>query len=312
MNLTEPRELAPLLEAFLLASGKPQSLERLFELFEEGERPEPPVFKKALELLRKSCDGRAFELKEVASGYRLQIREKYSPWVGRLWEERPQRYSRAMLETMALIAYRQPITRGEIEDVRGVAVNSHIVKTLLEREWIRVVGYRDVPGRPAMFATTKGFLDHFNLKSLDELPPLAELRELEPDPILDFDDAPVPAHLQALADESAEPEEPKDETSFRTLLTELDSMEEGLKTDFDDLLREVAPIEVPEPEPEPEPEPVTEVQPQPQQPSAAELARERLRAAVAALEQRSAMSDEELEAQALAEAIEQERRELED
>ena len=312
MNLTEPRELAPLLEAFLLASGKPQSLERLFELFEEGERPEPPVFKKALELLRKSCDGRAFELKEVASGYRLQIREKYSPWVGRLWEERPQRYSRAMLETMALIAYRQPITRGEIEDVRGVAVNSHIVKTLLEREWIRVVGYRDVPGKPAMFATTKGFLDHFNLKSLDELPPLVELRELEPDPILDFDDAPVPAHLQALADESAEPEEPKDETSFRTLLTELDSMEEGLKTDFDDLLRDVAPVEALEPEPEPEPEPEIEAQPQPQQPSAAELARERLRAAVAALEQRSALSDEELEAQALAEAIEQERREQED
>ena len=318
MNLTEPRELAPLLEAFLLASGKPQSLERLFELFEEGERPEPPVFKKALELLRKSCDGRAFELKEVASGYRLQIREKYSPWIGRLWEERPQRYSRAMLETMALIAYRQPITRGEIEDVRGVAVNSHIVKTLLEREWIRVVGYRDVPGKPAMFATTKGFLDHFNLKSLDELPPLAELRELEPDPILDFDDAPVPAHLQALADESAEPEEPKDETSFRTLLTELDSMEEGLKTDFDDLLRDVAPIDAPEPEPEPEPavavavEVAVEIQPQPQQPSAAELARERLRAAVAALEQRSAMSEEALEAQALAEAIEQERRELED
>ena len=314
MNLTEPRELAPLLEAFLLASGKPQSLERLFELFEEGERPEPPVFKKALELLRKSCDGRAFELKEVASGYRLQIREKFSPWIGRLWEERPQRYSRAMLETMALIAYRQPITRGEIEDVRGVAVNSHIVKTLLEREWIRVVGYRDVPGKPAMFATTKGFLDHFNLKSLDELPPLAELRELEPDPILDFDDAPVPAHLQALADESAEPEEPKDETSFRTLLTELDSMEEGLKTDFDDLLRDAAPIDVPEPEPEPkpEPEPEIEAQPQPQQPSAAELARERLRAAVAALEQRSALSDEELEAQALAEAIEQERRELDD
>ena len=308
MNLTEPRELAPLLEAFLLASGKPQSLERLFELFEEGERPEPPVFKKALEILRKSCDGRAFELKEVATGYRLQIREKYSPWVGRLWEERPQRYSRAMLETMALIAYRQPITRGEIEDVRGVAVNSHIVKTLLEREWIRVVGYRDVPGKPAMFATTKGFLDHFNLKSLDELPPLAELRELEPDPILDFDDAPVPAHLQALADESAEPEEPKDETSFRTLLTELDSMEEGLKTDFDDLLRDVAPVDASEPEPEPE----IESQPQPQQPSAAELARERLRAAVAALEQRSALSDEELEAQALAEAIEQERRELED
>ena len=316
MNLTEPRELAPLLEAFLLASGKPQSLERLFELFDESERPEPPVFKKALDVLRKSCDGRAFELKEVASGYRLQIREKFSPWVGRLWEERPQRYSRAMLETMALIAYRQPITRGEIEDVRGVAVNSHIVKTLLEREWIRVVGYRDVPGKPAMFATTKAFLDHFNLQNLDDLPPLAELRELEPDPILDFDDAPVPEHLQALADESLEPEEPKDETSFRTLLMELDSMEEGLKTDFDDLLREEAAVseelqaasEEPEPEPAPELEPQPEVEPRL---SAAELARDRLRAAVAALEARATLSEEELEARALADAIEQERRDLE-
>lgn len=319
MNLTEPRELAPLLEAFLLASGKPQSLERLFELFDESERPEPPVFKKALDVLRKSCDGRAFELKEVASGYRLQIREKFSPWVGRLWEERPQRYSRAMLETMALIAYRQPITRGEIEDVRGVAVNSHIVKTLLEREWIRVVGYRDVPGKPAMFATTKAFLDHFNLQNLDDLPPLAELRELEPDPILDFDDAPVPEHLQALADESLEPEEPKDETSFRTLLVELDSMEEGLKTDFDDLLREETAVSVelqtaseepePEPAPEPEPEPQPEVAPRL---SAAELARDRLRAAVAALEARATLSEEELEARALADAIEQERRDLQD
>lgn len=239
MNLNEPRDLAPLLEAFLLASGKPQSLERLFELFEEAERPEPAVFKKALEVLRKSCNGRAFELKEVASGYRLQIRENYAPWVGRLWEERPQRYSRAMLETMALIAYRQPITRGEIEDVRGVAVNSNIIKTLLEREWIRIVGYREVPGKPAMFATTKAFLDHFNLKNLDDLPALADLREMEPEPILDLDDAPVPAHLQALADESAEPQAPREETSFRTLLVELDSMEEGLKTDFDDLLEQV-------------------------------------------------------------------------
>lgn len=240
MNLNEPRDLAPLLEAFLLASGKPQPLERLYELFEEAERPGPSVFRKALQLLGKSCEGRAFELKEVASGYRLQIRERYAPWVGRLWEERPQRYSRAMLETLALIAYRQPITRGEIEDVRGVAVNTQIVKTLLEREWIRVVGYRDVPGRPAMFATTKGFLDHFNLKGLDDLPSLAEIREIEPEPLFDPEDAPVPAHLQALADaslgEDGEPEEPREETSFRTLLVELDSMEEGLKIDFDDLL----------------------------------------------------------------------------
>ena len=307
MNLTDPRELAPLLEAFLLASGKPQSLERLFELFEEGERPEPPVFKKALELLRKSCDGRSFELKEVASGYRLQIRDTFSPWVGRLWEERPQRYSRAMLETMALIAYRQPITRGEIEDVRGVAVNSHIVKTLLEREWIRVVGYREVPGRPAMFATTKAFLDHFNLKNLDDLPPLAELRELEPDPILDFDDAPVPEHIQALVDESAEPEEPKDETSFRTLLTELDSMEEGLKIDFDDLLREDLAKEAFTPDGAVEPQAAPAVQP-----SDAEQARSQLLAAVAALELPPALSDEEAEARALADAIEQERLEREE
>ncbi|WP_053135946.1 SMC-Scp complex subunit ScpB [Pseudomonas sp. MIACH] len=301
MNLTEPRELAPLLEAFLLASGKPQSLERLFELFEEAERPEPPVFKKALEILRKSCDGRAFELREVASGYRLQIREKFSPWVGRLWEERPQRYSRAMLETMALIAYRQPITRGEIEDVRGVAVNSHIVKTLLEREWIRIVGYRDVPGKPAMFATTKVFLDHFNLKNLDDLPPLAELREMEAEPVLDFDDAPVPASLQELADATAEP---KDETSFHTLLLELDDMEQGIKTDFDDLLRDGAA--------EPEAQVSVEVEPEPEEDilGVAE-AREKLLAAVAALEQ-PPLSDEEDEARALAEAIEAERRQFED
>ncbi|MDT3314057.1 SMC-Scp complex subunit ScpB [Pseudomonas sp. rhizo66] len=323
MNLTEPRELAPLLEAFLLASGKPQSLERLFELFEEGERPEPAVFKKALTLLGKSCEGRAFELKEVSSGYRLQIREKFSPWVGRLWEERPQRYSRALLETIALIAYRQPITRGEIEDVRGVAVNSNIVKTLLEREWIRVVGYRDVPGKPAMFATTKAFLDHFNLKNLEDLPPLAELREMEADPVLDFDDAPVPQGLQELADASAEPEEEKEETSFHSLLLELDSMEEGIKTDFDDLLRDAADSEAPTTEPETEvAEPAIEVElevepeaePEEDVLGVAE-AREKLLAAVAALEQSAPepeLSEEEAEARALAEAIEAERREFDD
>ncbi|WP_460356716.1 MULTISPECIES: SMC-Scp complex subunit ScpB [unclassified Pseudomonas] len=325
MNLTEPRELAPLLEAFLLASGKPQSLERLYELFEEGERPEPPVFKKALSLLAKSCEGRAFELKEVASGYRLQIREKFSPWVGRLWEERPQRYSRALLETMALIAYRQPITRGEIEDVRGVAVNTNIVKTLIEREWIRIVGYRDVPGKPAMFATTKAFLDHFNLKNLEDLPPLAELREMETEPVLDFDDAPVPQGLQEQADASAEPEEPKEETSFHTLLLELDSMEEGIKTDFDDLLRDAADGEASTTEPEVETvEPAIEVELEAEPEAEPEEdvlgvaeAREKLLAAVAALEQpvpepEPELSEEEAEARALAEAIEAERREFED
>ena len=242
MNLNDPKELASLLEAWLLALGRPLSLERIAELFEEGERPELAQLREALDVLRQSCEGRAFELKEVASGYRLQVREKFAPWVGRLWEERPQRYSRAMLETLALIAYRQPITRGEIEDIRGVAVNSQIIKTLQERDWIRVVGYRDVPGRPAMLATTKAFLDYFNLQSLEQLPPLAALRELEPEPMLALDDdLPVPAELQALADAAAEEEpaaELREETSFRSLLVELDQMEQGLKTDFDDLLRE--------------------------------------------------------------------------
>lgn len=244
MNLSEPKDLASLLEAFLLASGKPMSIERMAELFEEVERPAPALLRKALEVLDKSCKGRAFELKEVATGYRLQVRERFSPWVGRLWEERPQRYSRALLETLVLIAYRQPITRGEIEDIRGVAVNSQIVKTLLEREWVRVVGHRDVPGRPAMFATTKQFLDHFNLKNLDELPPLAVLREMEPEPLpVDVEDAPVPAALQARADLEQESEGPREQTSFRTLLAELDSMETGLKTDFEDLRDEAEPEE---------------------------------------------------------------------
>ena len=245
MDLSDPKDLASLLEAFLLASGKPQSLERLAELFEEAERPSSVQLKKALDVLEKSCKGRAFELKEVASGYRLQVRERFAPWVGRLWEERPQRYSRALLETLALIAYRQPITRGEIEDIRGVAVNSQIVKTLLEREWIRVVGHRDVPGRPAMFATTRQFLDHFNLKNLDELPPLAVLREMEPElrPVVDEEDVAVPADLQARADLAAEEpqDEPREQTSFRSLLAELDGMEQGLKTDFDDLLEPAVP-----------------------------------------------------------------------
>jgi len=240
LNLSDPKDLASLLEALLLASGKPMSMERMAELFDEAERPAPALLRKALEILEKSCKGHAFELKQVASGYRLQVRERFSPWVGRLWEERPQRYSRALLETLVLIAYRQPITRGEIEEIRGVAVNSQIVKTLLEREWVRVVGHRDVPGRPAMFATTRQFLDHFNLKSLDELPPLAVLREMEPEPLpVDVEDAPMPAALQACADGELEAEAPREQTSFRSLLAELDNMETGLKTDFDDLRDEV-------------------------------------------------------------------------
>jgi segregation and condensation protein B len=171
--------LAQIIEGALLAASKPLTVAQLAELFEEHERPETAEIRSALDAVAQRCEDRGFELQEVASGFRFQVRQSLSPWVGRLWQERPQKYSRALLETMALIAYRQPITRGEIEEIRGVAVSSNIIKTLHEREWVRVVGHRDVPGRPAMYATTRQFLDYFNLKTLDQLPALAEIRDLE-------------------------------------------------------------------------------------------------------------------------------------
>ena len=151
--------LVQIIEGALLAAGKPLTVAQLADLFEEPERPENSVIREALNEVAERCEDRGFELKQVASGFRFQVRQNLSPWIARLSHERPQRYSRALLETLALIAYRQPITRGEIEEFRGVAVSSNIVKTLHEREWIRVVGHRDVPGRPAMYATTKQFLD---------------------------------------------------------------------------------------------------------------------------------------------------------
>lgn len=171
--------LVQIIEGALLAAGKPLTVAQLAELFEEHERPDAEDIRTALGTIAQRCEDRGFELHEVASGFRFQVRQSLSPWVGRLWHERPQKYSRALLETMALIAYRQPITRGEIEEIRGVAVSSNIIKTLHEREWVRVVGHRDVPGRPAMYATTRQFLDYFNLKTLDQLPALAEIRDLE-------------------------------------------------------------------------------------------------------------------------------------
>lgn len=173
------RHLQAIVEAALLAAGKPLSLDQLQELFDDNDRPARQLMEHVMAQLEAACEGRGFELKKVASGYRLQVREAYAKWVSRLFEERPQRYSRALLETLALIAYRQPITRGEIEEIRGVTVSSNIVRTLLEREWVRVVGHRDVPGRPAMYATTRQFLDYFNMTSLDQLPPLSEVRDLE-------------------------------------------------------------------------------------------------------------------------------------
>ena len=185
---TARTSLKCVLEALLLAAGEPLDRAALASVFDEDQRPDDADIARALAELGEYYAERGLELKEVASGFRIQVREEVNPWVTRLWEERPQRYSRAMLETLALIAYRQPITRGEIEEVRGVSVRSNIIRTLQEREWIRVVGHRDVPGKPALLGTTRAFLDYFNLTSLDDLPPLAEIRDMDSfEPELDLE-----------------------------------------------------------------------------------------------------------------------------
>jgi segregation and condensation protein B len=168
-------ELAPVLEALLLASDKPLSVERLGQVFDEHDGVDNKRIKKALRELQKSYDGRGYQLVEVASGFRFQVQQGYALWVARLWQEKPQKYSKALLETLSIIAYQQPITRGEIESIRGVGVSSSIVHTMIDRSWIRSVGHKEVPGRPELFATTKEFLDHFNLKQLSDLPALDEL-----------------------------------------------------------------------------------------------------------------------------------------
>ena len=176
----EIKKLKNILEAVLLAAERSLTVIQLEALFEiDEERPTRDEIRKALHEMADDYESRGFELKQVASGFRLQVRQEFSTWVGRLWEEKPARYTRALLETMALIAYRQPITRGEIEEVRGVSVSSNIIKTLLERDWIKVLGHKDVPGKPTLYGTTKEFLDYFNLQKLDQLPTLAEIKDLD-------------------------------------------------------------------------------------------------------------------------------------
>jgi segregation and condensation protein B len=170
--------LKNVIEAALLAAGNPVPLIELQRLFEEGARPETQALRRALAALGADYEGRGIELKETASGYRIQVRRELAAEISRLWPERAARYSRALLETLALIAYRQPITRAEIEAVRGVAVNPNIIRTVIERNWVRVVGHRDVPGHPELLGTTRDFLDYFGLKTLDELPPLAQLQAM--------------------------------------------------------------------------------------------------------------------------------------
>jgi segregation and condensation protein B len=182
-------EIKHVIEAALLAAGRPLTLDRLTELFaSKGDAPDRVTLKRVLDTLAAEYEGRGIELREVATGYRVQVKRSMSDWLQALWEERAPRYTRALLETLALIAYRQPITRAEIEEVRGVVVSTNIIRTLLERNWVRVVGHRDVPGKPAMFGTTKDFLDYFGLKKLEDLPPLAELKDGVPElsPQTDF------------------------------------------------------------------------------------------------------------------------------
>ena len=175
--MSELTELKRIIEGAILASESPLTIDNLESLF-IVESPTRSEIRDAIAEIEADCESRGFELKKVATGYRFQVKEKYSEWVSRLWEERAPRYTRALLETLALIAYKQPITRGDIEEIRGVAVSTNIIRTLLEREWVRVVGHRDVPGRPAMYATTKHFLDYFNVASLEELPTLQEIKDI--------------------------------------------------------------------------------------------------------------------------------------
>ena len=194
--------LRKIVEGAIMAAGKPIDIAKLEALFEEAECPPRDQIRAAIEEIQAGCQDCGFELVQVASGYRFQVRQQLSEWVNRLWEEKPKRYSRAMLETLALIAYRQPLTRGDIEAVRGVAVSSDIIKSLQERDWVRVVGHRDVPGRPALYATTKQFLDYFNIKSLEYLPTLGDIKDFsELDPDLELALAATPTETSSAAND---------------------------------------------------------------------------------------------------------------
>lgn len=207
----QDNELKNIVEAALLAAGKPLTIKQMTALFEEP--PQQAAIQQVIATLNEEYTERGIEIRQVASGYRLQVKKALAPWISRLWEEKPTRYTRALLETLALIAYRQPITRGEIEDVRGVAVSTNIIRTLTEREWIRVLGHRDVPGKPAIYGTTREFLDYFNLRSLKELPTLQELRDIgdiNAELDLNGDDA-APPNESATASEAQPAETPADD-----------------------------------------------------------------------------------------------------
>ncbi len=236
----EDLPLKQIVEGAILAAEQPLTIDQLMGLFEEGREHERAAIRDVLKEIETDCEGRGYELKQVASGYRFQVRADYGEWVSRLWKEKPPRYSRALLETLALVAYKQPITRGDIEEIRGVAVSTNIMRTLIEREWVRVVGHRDVPGHPALYATTKNFLDYFNLRSLDELPTLAEIRDLTAGvEELEMEEELIEVKTLDLDQEEQEAVAGMDDADLDAVTEQVDSIQQNIRALF-------------EPEPEPD------------------------------------------------------------
>lgn len=225
----ELEQLKKIVEGALLASNTPLTVSQLDGLFEEAERPGAGLIKQALASLDIDLKDRAVELAEVGSGYRIQVRTSLMPYMAKLWEDKPPRYSRALLETLAIIAYRQPITRGDIEQIRGVSISSTILRTLQERDWIKVIGHRDVPGRPELLGTTKAFLDYFNIKALSELPTLAEIKDLEElEPQLELND---PEHTDTDNNPKERASQTSDDTESAVMTQSTEEQTETLATD---------------------------------------------------------------------------------
>ena len=226
-----PQRVKNIVEAAILAANKAISLDKILTLF-SADAVDKNSLRQAIEALMQDYQSRGVELVEVGSGFRFQVAQTVAPWVSRLWEEKPQKYSRALLETLALVAYRQPVTRGEIEEIRGVSVSSQIMRTLVEREWVRIIGYRDVPGKPAMYATTKQFLDYFSLKKLDELPTLAEIRDLDTiNAELDFGDPSDGSKNTDIPDESVQDKINPDDSDSKDDLMEINDSDERIDID---------------------------------------------------------------------------------
>ncbi len=228
----ETLPLKQIIEGAIFAAEQPLSVDQLMRLF-EGDVPERSEVKQALKEIQEACEGKGFELRQVASGYRFQVRSEYGGWVSRLWKEKPPRYSRALLETLALVAYKQPITRGDIEEIRGVAVSTNIMRTLIEREWVRVIGHRDVPGHPALFATTKNLLDYFNLRSLDELPSLAAIKDMvQGNEELDLEEELIDARTLEVDEEERAAVAGLDDADLEAVTDQVSEIQENIRSLF--------------------------------------------------------------------------------